>query len=60
MYKPIPSHEKLFAEGKSGPHASFSPVFLALGWPWVGEFVGFIISVSISILYTASMMPTTI
>ena len=42
--KPTPSHEKLFAVGKfSGPIATFNLVFLGLGWPWVGEFVGFII-----------------
>ena len=41
--KPIPTHEKLFAVGKRGPDASFNPIFLGLGWPWVGEFVGFIV-----------------
>ena len=41
--KSIPTHEKLFAEGKSGPNATFNLVFLGLGWPWVGEFDGFII-----------------
>ena len=41
--KHIPTHEKLFAAGKSGPNATFNPSFLGLGWPWVGEFVGFII-----------------
>ena len=29
--------------GKSGPSASFNLFFHWLGWPWVGEFVGFII-----------------
>ena len=29
--------------GKSGPNATFDIIFLGLGWPWVGEFVGFII-----------------
>ena len=28
---------------KSGPNATFNPFFLGLGWPWVREFVGFII-----------------
>ena len=40
--KPIPSHEKIFAVGKSGSYATFNLVFLGLGWPWVGEFVGFV------------------
>ena len=42
--KPIPTHEKLFAVGKSGPNATFNLVFLGLGWPWVREFVGFIVT----------------
>ena len=29
--KPIPTHEKLFAEGKSGPIAAFNLIFLGLG-----------------------------
>ena len=41
--KPIPTHEKMFAVGKSGPNATFNLIFLGLGGPWVGEFVGFII-----------------
>ena len=41
--KPILTHEKLFAVGKSGPNATFDLFFLGLGWPWVGEFDGFII-----------------
>ena len=41
--KPIPTHEKIYAVGKSGPNATFNLFFLGLGWPWVGEFVGFII-----------------
>ena len=42
--KLIPIHEKIFAVGKSGPsNATFNLVSLGLGWPWVGEFVGFII-----------------
>ena len=35
--KPIPAHEKIFAvEKKSGPNATFEPIFLGFGWPWVG------------------------
>ena len=30
-------------EGKSGPNATCNLFFLGLRWPWVGEFVGFII-----------------
>ena len=41
--KPIPTHEKVLAVGKSGPVATFNLIFLGLGWPWVGEFVGLII-----------------
>ena len=41
--KPFPTHEKLFAVGKSGPNPTFNLFFLGLGWPWVGEFVGFIV-----------------
>ena len=41
--KSIPTHEKLFAIGKSGPIATFNLLFLELGWPWVGEFVGFVL-----------------
>ena len=29
--------------GKNGPNATFNLIFLGLGWPWVGELVGFII-----------------
>ena len=29
--------------GKSGPNAAFNLIFPGLGWPWVGEFVGFIV-----------------
>ena len=43
--KSIPTHEKLLAVGKSGPIATFNLFFLGLGWPWVGELVGFIIIV---------------
>ena len=42
--KPILTHEKLLAVGKSGPIATFNLFFLGLGWPWVGEFVGFTIT----------------
>ena len=31
--------------GKSGPNAALNVVFLGLGWPWVGEFVDFILIV---------------
>ena len=41
--KPILTHEKLFAVGKSGPNATLSLIFLGLGWPWVGEFDCFLI-----------------
>ena len=41
--KSIPTHDKIFAVGKSGPTATFNLNFLGLGWPWVGESVGFII-----------------
>ena len=41
--KPIPTHEKIFAVGKSAPTATFNLIFLGLGWAWIGEFVGFII-----------------
>ena len=27
---------------KTSPNATFNLFFLGLGWPWVGEFVGFI------------------
>ena len=41
---PIPTHEKIFTVQKSGPNATFNLIFLGLSWPWVGEFVGFIIT----------------
>ena len=47
--KQIPPHEKSFCCGKKWPkfHVFFSSYFfLGLGWPWVGEFVGFIIVIS--------------
>ena len=43
LYKTIPTHERFFPIGKSGPNATFNLNFLGLGWPWVGEFVGFTI-----------------
>ena len=43
LHEILPTHEKMFAVGKSGPNATFKIVLLGLGWPWVGEFVGFII-----------------
>ena len=33
----------MFAEGRSGSNATFNLIFLGLGWPSVGEFVGLII-----------------
>ena len=41
--KSIPTHEKIFAVGRSGPNATFNFFVLGLGWPWVGKFVGFIL-----------------
>ena len=41
--KSIPTHQKLFAVGKSGPNATFNLILLGLGGPWVGKLVGFII-----------------
>ena len=41
-YKPIPTHEKLFAAGNKWPNATFTYHFLGLGWPWVGGSVGLI------------------
>ena len=32
----------MFAVGKSGRNDTFNLIFLGLGWPWVGEFDGFI------------------
>ena len=34
---------KFLAVVKSGRNATFNVIFHGLGWPWVGEFVGFII-----------------
>ena len=41
--KPSPTHQEIFALGNSGPNATSNLIFVGLGWPWVGEFVGFII-----------------
>ena len=42
--KSIPAHEKAFAVlEKVAEMPLFNLIFLGLGWPWVGEFVGFII-----------------
>ena len=41
--KPVPTHEKILAVGKSGPNATLNLFLLGLGWPWVGEFVGVIL-----------------
>ena len=41
--KPILTHEKYSLWEKSGPNATFNLIFLWLGWPWVGEFGGFMI-----------------
>ena len=41
--KPIPTHEKLPSCGKTVAQMPLlTKYFLGLGWPWVGEFVGFI------------------
>ena len=29
--------------GKSDPNATINLIYLGLGWPWVGEVVGFVI-----------------
>ena len=41
--KSILTHEKIFAVGKGTQTPLFNLFFLGLGWPWVEEFVGFII-----------------
>ena len=43
LYKTNPKPRKIIAVGKSGANATFNLVFLGLGWPWVGELVGFIV-----------------
>ena len=40
--KSIPTHEKSFVVRKSGPNTTLTLILLGLGWPWVGELVGFI------------------
>ena len=40
LHEILPTHEKMFAVGKSGPNATFNPVFLGLGWSWVGLVLG--------------------
>ena len=44
-YKINPNPRKNICCGKKWPNATFNLIFLGLGWPWVGEFVGSIISV---------------
>ena len=42
--KSIPTHEKnICGEKKVAQLPPYNLVFLGLGWPWVGEFVGFMI-----------------
>ena len=44
LYKTNPNPRKNICCGKkSGPNATFSLFFLGLGWPWVGEFDGFML-----------------
>ena len=43
LYKTNPNPRKIIAVGKSGPFANFNLFFLGLGWPWVGQFVGFLV-----------------
>ena len=43
LCKTNPNSRKMFAVGKSGPNATFHLIFRGLGWPWVGDFVGFTI-----------------
>ena len=42
LHKIHPTKNYLLRE-KSDPNATFNLFFLGFGWPWVGEFVGFII-----------------
>ena len=45
LYKTNANPRKsVFAVEKNGPNTTFSLIFLGLSWPWVGEFVGFIIT----------------
>ena len=41
--KSIPAHKKTFAVGENGPNVILNLLILGLGWPRVGEFVGFVI-----------------
>ena len=41
--KPIPTHEKKSLWENVVQMPLFNLTFLGLGWPWVGEFVGFIV-----------------
>ena len=43
--KPIPTHEKRFAVAKKVAQMPLLTwwIYRGLGWPWIGEFVGFII-----------------
>ena len=44
VYKTNPNRRKVIYRGKKvTQNATFTLFFLGLGWPWVGEFVGFII-----------------
>ena len=43
--------------GKSGPNATFNLIFLGLGWPWVGEFDGFITITSICFPTQQNLVP---
>ena len=44
--------------GKNGLNATLSLFFLGLGWPWVGEFVGFII-IHIAMFFPSLKFDTT-
>ena len=43
LYKTNPNPRKKKNCRKKCPNATFNLMFLGLGWPWVGEFVGFMI-----------------
>ena len=44
LYKTNPTPRKIVCCGKKvARNAPFNLYFLGLGWPWVGEFIGFII-----------------
>ena len=42
LYEINPNPRKKVAAAKGGPNATFNLIFLGLGWPWVGGFVGFV------------------